>query len=405
MPSGESINSISKRSQVLIQNKGNIIVSDKVFNKIKYLCWKFNKVEWSGITWLDITGTLEDPANLKIIVSDFTLLDIGTSGYTEFSFDPEIMMDIYDKYPDYIAKKYGLMHSHNIMRVFFSGTDTDTLLEQAFLHNFFVSVIVNNNYDLIGKISYKGSRIIKSTRMETYYNQVGNIMFPYNKNITEEKEEEVVYVIDCNVAFEQLPVIDEDLDTQIKACESRILARIKEKEAKGQKMIGEISNYNLGSNKNCQVSLFNKEVLHKKNEKKLEESKLSFNARCENFVKRLVTIDYTGEEYEYETLTLQEAFEEINTWYADTPEEEYLTEVAEVCGGFLEEEFDREIQANWANKVKFEKFRMMLSSQMYKLLASKPEILEIVDFELKELQKERDEDFNFSDDIRDPFEI
>jgi hypothetical protein len=96
---------------------------------------------------MDIEGSVEDPANMKIKVIDFTLFDIGSKAYTEFDVEPEIILPVYDKYPEYINKKYGLIHSHNTFGTFFSGTDTSTLLEQAIIHNFFVSLIINNKYD------------------------------------------------------------------------------------------------------------------------------------------------------------------------------------------------------------------------------------------------------------------
>ena len=40
--------------------------------------------------------------------------------------------------------KVGHIHSHNVMRVFFSGTDMDELHDNAPSHNFYVSLIVNN---------------------------------------------------------------------------------------------------------------------------------------------------------------------------------------------------------------------------------------------------------------------
>lgn len=94
----------------MIQEKAKISISDKVFDKIKYLCNKFNPVEWSGIIWMDVIGTVEDPSNLKITISDFTLFDIGTGAYTEFEIDPSVIMSIYNKNPEYIIKKYGCLH-------------------------------------------------------------------------------------------------------------------------------------------------------------------------------------------------------------------------------------------------------------------------------------------------------
>jgi len=107
--------------------------------------------------------------------------------------------------------KTGIMHSHNNMGVFFSGTDTDTLLEKATEHSFFTSLIVNNRLDKIAKISYAG----KLKTVETFYNRLGNIMLPYSKDV----EEDVVFVIDCEVSFENDGCTDLELLDQINDAE------------------------------------------------------------------------------------------------------------------------------------------------------------------------------------------
>src|ERR1700749_4819624 len=70
LPSKESMTITSTKQQIQIQQKAQLLISDKVRDKIKYLCERFRAVEWSGLIWLDINGSVEDPENLKIIVKD-----------------------------------------------------------------------------------------------------------------------------------------------------------------------------------------------------------------------------------------------------------------------------------------------------------------------------------------------
>lgn len=381
MPSKESEIITSKKSQVLIEEKSSITISDNVFDKIKYLCRRFRAVEWSGLIWMDIEGTVEDPANLKINVIDFTLFDIGSGAYTEFEVDPEIIMAVYDKHPEYITKKYGCIHSHNNMSVFFSGTDTSTLLEQAFIHNFFVSLIINNDFDKIAKISYKGKRSIT----EKYFNRLGNVFLPFNKTY----EEDVVYVIDCNVDYQTTIFTDSELLEQVETLN-------KKEEEKKKRLAEQASKYPVQKYKKMdrdfdwpenQLPLFE--------EKKYESSKKVLTEKCEKFVKQLMNIDHGGDETI--GLTLAEAKELRDTFYADANRLEYLEELSEFCDDLFDLTFQKEIEANWYEEDKFKKLRVALASEFQKFLTItipiERDILEIIDSKLKELENERKEGF------------
>lgn len=383
----------------MIQEKAKISISDKVFDKIKYLCNKFSPVEWSGIIWMDIVGTVEDPANLKINITDFTLFDIGTGAYTEFEVDPSIIMGIYNKNPEYITKKYGVVHSHNRMKVFFSGTDTSTLLEQAFIHNFFVSVIVNNDYDKIAKISYKGKRQIS----ETYYNRIGNIMLPYNRIVVED----VVYVIDCDVEYTSSIPRDLDLESQIEILQKKEEERKSKLSIKSwgkDDFIGSGKNYSIKNykpkTKNQQFFNFNREeevVDWEQEEKKAEKAKnagVSFETKCENFVKRVMCIDYLGDT---DDISLEEARTQYLEDYEETPLKDYISEMKDYAEYEFEKYFVKELQSNWFEESKFSKLRTMLSSNFTKLLdpsvATEKHILETLDYILKKLKDDREQEF------------
>lgn len=344
---------------------------------------------------MDIEGSVEDPANLKIVVSDFTLFDIGTGGYTEFEVTPEIILPVYEKNPDYIEKKYGCIHSHNNMNVFFSGTDTSTLLEQAFIHNFFVSLIINNEFDKIAKISYKGKKKVEKKEKVTFYNRIGNIFLPYTKSIDETTEEDVVYVIECNVEYEKNIPIDEELVGQIAIITKQEEAKLA-RTNKYKQTFNEGKNWKLKSMRKLSDFEDMKDFQYPYQKELFEEDKIkssndSFDQKCENFIKRLICIDYTGDETK--DLSMKETREEYIKYYSASPRREYIEEVQEFCDYLLDEVFKKELEANWYEDRKFSKLRMMLSSQFIKLLdisiPIEKDVLEIIDLKLKELDNER----------------
>ena len=72
-------------------------------------------------------------------------MDIGTSAYTEFNVSPDMATYMVD-HPELLEEGIyqGLIHSHNNMATFFSGTDTSTLSAEGNDMAHFVSLIVNN---------------------------------------------------------------------------------------------------------------------------------------------------------------------------------------------------------------------------------------------------------------------
>lgn len=66
-----------------------LIVPQKVEEKIRYLIRKFPSTEWSGVLFYTHTGGFETN-DLVINCEDIYPMDLGTSGYTEFSMAPEV---------------------------------------------------------------------------------------------------------------------------------------------------------------------------------------------------------------------------------------------------------------------------------------------------------------------------
>lgn len=75
----------------LTDTKLNLVMPEKVYNQIQYLCREIAKVEWSGILFYKVEGSIQDPKNFKIILEDILPLNKGTQAYTEYSFDERVI--------------------------------------------------------------------------------------------------------------------------------------------------------------------------------------------------------------------------------------------------------------------------------------------------------------------------
>lgn len=136
---------------------------DDFLAKIKELCRVISAVEWSGILLYETVGSIQDISTMEIHLKDVILMDKGSKAYTEYDFtekkrDQSGYTDRHIEYTeeveDAIYWQIGHIHSHNTMKVFFSGTDMDELKENADSHNFYLSLIVNNALDFEAKIAF-----------------------------------------------------------------------------------------------------------------------------------------------------------------------------------------------------------------------------------------------------------
>ena len=119
-----------------------LVIGDKLLEKIHYYCEKIPDEEWSGPLFYRVEGTVAEN-NIVVYADDMLVMNIGNAGFTSFLESPEIIGYRVDK--ELMVGYYqGLIHSHNKMNTFFSGTDTNTLRSEALDHNHFVSLIVNN---------------------------------------------------------------------------------------------------------------------------------------------------------------------------------------------------------------------------------------------------------------------
>jgi proteasome lid subunit RPN8/RPN11 len=117
-----------------------IVIPAEVEKKIRFLCKNIWDVEWSGVLFYKV-----EDKSLTIRCVDLFQMDIGTSAYTEFNVSPDMATYMVD-HPELLEEGIyqGLIHSHNNMATFFSGTDTATLSAEGNDMAHFVSLIVNN---------------------------------------------------------------------------------------------------------------------------------------------------------------------------------------------------------------------------------------------------------------------
>lgn len=201
-----------KKSLSLIDRRSTykLIIPDLVQRKIREWCYHFPTKEWSGTLFYTVEGSFEDNS-LVITCKDIYVSDIGSATYTEFDHSTDIVT--YQAMNDLLDCYTGLIHSHNQMATFFSGTDRNTLIDEGMNMPHFLSLIVNNAGVYTAKIT---RRVSLQTSKITYPTFGG-----------ESKSEEVESTI--NEYLEAFPLeIDVQEDTSIR---DEVAERIKEIEA------------------------------------------------------------------------------------------------------------------------------------------------------------------------------
>lgn len=186
-----------------------------VEKKIRILCREIHNIEWSGILFYRVNGSFED-GTLEVDCVDIYQMDEGSTGYTEFDMSADVMNYMVE-HPELISEDIfqGLIHSHNNMSTFFSGTDTGTLLAEGSDVNHFVSLIVNNAGVYTAGITRRVSVVQKVSEEYTYPSWKDS-----EKSGTREFTATKTYVQWFNLEVNKDEVAKED--------ESEILNRIKE---------------------------------------------------------------------------------------------------------------------------------------------------------------------------------
>jgi len=173
-----------------------VIMSQGILDKIQHLCQKINKVEWSGVLFYSIEGSIKKPKTFKITLEDILPLDKGTTGYTSYKLD--------DRFVDYLMEepetrmdwKVGQIHSHHNMSVFFSPVDMSELNDNCPQHNFYLSLIVNNYNDFMAKVAILGEATVKQNKVPFIATDEDGKKYTI-ENLDFNHTEKRMYVYDC----------------------------------------------------------------------------------------------------------------------------------------------------------------------------------------------------------------
>ena len=188
---------MEKEIQTKLTKKSNtsykMVLNSYIKRKIEYICRKIWETEWSGVLFYKPEGSFEKN-NLVIRCEDLLLLDIGSAVFTEFITSPEIAAYLAN-HQELLDCQMGLIHSHNLMPTFFSGTDLSTLLDEGKDRNHFVSLIVNNQGSYTAAITRKVN-ITNNIDSNVTYKTFGNSDIKSNYKYNESKEEMEYFTLD-----------------------------------------------------------------------------------------------------------------------------------------------------------------------------------------------------------------
>ena len=230
----------SIQSTKLVQKLGTynykLVIPAEVERKIRFACQRVWNTEWSGTLFFTHEGSFENN-DLVIRCVDIYIMDIGTQAYTEFDMNPDVIAYMCEN-PNLLDCQMGLIHSHNNMSTFFSGTDTATLREEGRDRNNFVSLIVNNAGSYTAAITRRVKS--KSVKESISYEFFGDGEKHDTKEyISEESEIEWFYL---NIAKEGDTFSFQDMDARFEEIKKRKAEKAKEAEM-ARKLPSQVTSY------------------------------------------------------------------------------------------------------------------------------------------------------------------
>ena len=212
-----------------------IVVPCEVEKMIRFLCERVWDTEWSGVLFYTVTGAFED-GSLEVRCVDILPMDIGTTTYTEFNMSPDVISYMAEN-PELLDCKMGLIHSHNNMSTFFSGTDTSTLQEEGNERNHFVSLIVNNAGKYTAAITRK---VTYTSTRDLQYESFNGLIHPKKQEVIRGEEIQYFY-LDVEVENEQLGNKAQELSERLET-----IKKAKEEEKKRQELKSKVNSSSTG---------------------------------------------------------------------------------------------------------------------------------------------------------------
>lgn len=195
---GFESNQIKKQyAEVEFTNKPTLIISKQLQSQILYAHSVVGNVEWSGFVFFKETkGSIKDLENFEMTALYLHILDVGTSGYTEFTLDGRIV-EAFQEFPDAKQCKTGMAHTHHTMDTFFSGTDMRELHDNAEYYPYYLSLIVNHYGKYCAKLAVVAKEEGSPRKLKT------NKFLNLDWVLGSKKEQAVLITMDCNIVLEQ----------------------------------------------------------------------------------------------------------------------------------------------------------------------------------------------------------
>jgi len=212
-----------------------VIIPDEFLEKVKFLCKMIPKVEWSGVLFYEVKGSMKRPDKMKLICKDILLMDKGSSAYTEYAFNEDVVAHQMEN-PELLEYRIGHIHSHNTMDTFFSGTDMAELNDNSPNHNFYFSLIVNNFLSTCAKVSFVGEANVENIKY-TCKDEKGDEYYIPGGSITKE----VLFIYDCEVIMREEKIsVNQDFVKRFNEIEKQSEIRERQKAAQQKATQGKV---------------------------------------------------------------------------------------------------------------------------------------------------------------------
>ena len=252
-------------------------------------------VEWSGTLFYTVEGSLDD-GTFKVTCVDICVMDIGTTGYTEFK-DTEDIIAYRLEHRDTLLVEgvyEALIHSHNNMPAFFSGTDESTLKSEGNDLNHFLSLVVCNAGQYVARITRKlrtklkaQAHIVytKSSEYNTYENQTIVLSNEEVSEVdrTEEKEDVVIEYFELHINKSEVEEPFKEIDERLFEIKTRKSRRATPYYYQRWDSLGD-DEENVGFPRSRQLTIFNQEEKEKEEEEKEETTSFTELAPAEFYL-------------------------------------------------------------------------------------------------------------------------
>jgi hypothetical protein len=224
---------------ITMEKKGRLYLTRDLVSQILFLHSAIGKTEWSGVLMYDVvSGSPSTPEKFILRAEQIFLMDIGTSGYTEYDYSEDII-DLYDNVEGSMDMKTGHIHTHHSMDAFFSGTDMSELHENVDKYNYYLSLIVNFSGQFKAKVAFLSNSEVKSKM--TMIDDNGKL-----KLFTLKKKEKSMVIVDMEILLDYQEEFFYDRYTQV----VKAIQKKKEEAEKNQ-----VTKYSSSNNYDNQLTL------------------------------------------------------------------------------------------------------------------------------------------------------